>query len=359
MTSFPARWAERLRELSHNRWRVYDRSLSITREGAVVILATFLIGAAAINTGNNLLYLLVAMLLATVTVSGVLSEMVLRGIIVERRLPPSPHAGSLAAIRYRLTNAKKRFPSFALVVEDTVPAERGALVIYLAAGQTAVVESAVRFGKRGRAVFETLEVATRFPFGLFKKRKIVSLPADLIVYPSLSAAGDAAPHGGGYGEDVAVHTRGHGEELHDLRDYGPGDSFRDIHWKTTARRGELTSQDREDEDRPRMTLVFDTEGLGTSPVDAYALERAISQAAGVAKHWEGRGYLVRLVTACGEVPFGRGAAHVHRVWEHLALFAVPREPAPVLTLGPGEAHLIIRPDRGRHAPLTTPSEQVA
>src|SRR4051812_7946069 len=69
------------------------RKLKITREGKFFILLTLSVGLAAINTGNNLLYLLLGMLLALIVVSSIMSELSLRKLTVVRRLPARAQVG--------------------------------------------------------------------------------------------------------------------------------------------------------------------------------------------------------------------------------------------------------------------------
>ena len=81
--------AEQLSEMRARvrRWMEPPRKLRPTRAGWVFFLLLFGVGFAALNTGNNLLYLVLSFLLAFLTLSGVLSESALRGIEVRRRLP--------------------------------------------------------------------------------------------------------------------------------------------------------------------------------------------------------------------------------------------------------------------------------
>src|SRR3954464_2654693 len=75
------------------RWFKPPRRLKITREGKFFILLTLSVGLAAINTGNNLLYLLLGMLLALIVVSSIMSELSLRHLTVVRRLPARAQVG--------------------------------------------------------------------------------------------------------------------------------------------------------------------------------------------------------------------------------------------------------------------------
>ena len=97
-----------------------SRTLRPTRAGWCFFLITFGVGFAALNTGNNLLYLVLSLMLAFLVLSGVLSEAALRGVRVRRRLPRELFAGSAATLGLEIHNAQRRVASFAIVVADRV-----------------------------------------------------------------------------------------------------------------------------------------------------------------------------------------------------------------------------------------------
>ncbi|HKQ70191.1 MAG TPA: hypothetical protein VJT73_12670, partial [Polyangiaceae bacterium] len=99
------------------RWRP-PRKLKFTREGKYFLGITLGVGFAAINTGNNLLYLLLGMLLSLIVLSGVMSELSLRDLNVVRRLPTRAQVGRAHLVEIEVFNRKKRTPSYAIEVED-------------------------------------------------------------------------------------------------------------------------------------------------------------------------------------------------------------------------------------------------
>ena len=94
---------------------------SPTKEGWWFLFATLGLGFAAINTGNNLLYLLLSMLLGTIVVSGVLSEQCLRRLRLHRAAPREIFAGTPAAVGCLLHNGKRVLASYSLTVELPSP----------------------------------------------------------------------------------------------------------------------------------------------------------------------------------------------------------------------------------------------
>ena len=85
------------------------RRLSFTREGKIIVILSVGVGFAAINTGNNLLYLLLGWLLSFIVASGVLSEGTMRGLTVTRRPPPRVHAGQPFLMEISVANGA-RYP---------------------------------------------------------------------------------------------------------------------------------------------------------------------------------------------------------------------------------------------------------
>src|SRR5256885_15976141 len=107
---------EQLREFVR---RLYHyRSISLTSEGTRFVLLSFAVGIAAINTGNNLLYLLLAMMLSLIVMSGILSEQCLKQLRIRRRVPEHVFANCPTTAALSVTNRKPRLPTFSLRVMD-------------------------------------------------------------------------------------------------------------------------------------------------------------------------------------------------------------------------------------------------
>ncbi len=96
-------------------WR---RRLAVTRGGLIFLGMTVLFGVAAINTGTNLLYLILAMLLSLIVMSGVLSELAVKGLRLSRQVPPYVFAEEEIRVRIHVTNPRRRVPAFALEVRE-------------------------------------------------------------------------------------------------------------------------------------------------------------------------------------------------------------------------------------------------
>src|SRR5213592_2126686 len=123
-------------ERSFGRWRLWPRrTLWPARDGWWCLGAALGLGFAAINTGNNLLYLLVSMLLGLIIVSGVLSEQSIRRVRVEPVLPDELFAGRLALFGARVVNRKRWWPSYSISVEVLGVGQRAYLAKLEAGGE--------------------------------------------------------------------------------------------------------------------------------------------------------------------------------------------------------------------------------
>ena len=102
------------------------RQLRFTPEGTRFVIVALAIGVAAINTGNNLLYLILAMLLSMITLSGILSESSLRMVEIKRGLPKVAFAGKPFVVKITAVNNKRRLPSISLTFQDHMDEKREA-----------------------------------------------------------------------------------------------------------------------------------------------------------------------------------------------------------------------------------------
>jgi len=304
------------------------RTIWPTREGWWFIGATMAIGLAATNTGNNLLYLILAMMLSFLVISGMLSEQTMRHVRARREVPRRLFAGTAATVGVSLTNRKRRLPSYALHLSEADPGSseaRAHFFLKIAARSQDTWQYVLAFPRRGRHSFPGLRLFTRFPFGLFAKISRPLLVDPVLVYPAIRPlAPDEIPAvmDPGWRERS---RRGHGAGLYNLRPYRPGDDPRQIHWKTSARTGDLVLKETEDEDRPRVRIAIE-DPAPEAPTSV--VEADIGYAASLAAHAIRRGIQVQMATPEGATEFGQGEVHLDRILERLALYLRPAAPRP-------------------------------
>ncbi len=260
---------------SWTEWIYPHRSLRFTREGWFFLLVTLAVGMAALNTGHNLFYLVFAMLVSLIVVSGLLSERAVRHLAVERRLPAEIFAGSAVAAELRVCNRSRRWSSYAVEVRDGVEGEdrrRVGFVDRLDANAERSFVSLRTFPRRGQRSFRSIHLVTRFPFGLFEKTRIVPAGAPVVVFPPVS---------GGAGRRASLGLEGHalrkhraGEELMGLRRKLAEDDPRRVHWRVSARIGELmVTEQAVSIDRP-LAIFFDSRGPAGEAFEAAVAEAA-------------------------------------------------------------------------------------
>lgn len=335
------------------------RRLLFTRSGAVFTAGILAVGLAAVNTGNNLLFLLLGALLGVVALSGILSEIVLRRVEVVRRLPRGTPVGVPARIRYEVTNLRSRLPILTLEIrESQVPG--AAWVPNLAAGASTVVRNEPLFIRRGTVSLETLTLSTAFPFGLFRKERDIHLPGELVVWPSTERAvppirlgGERIRRSGGESGSAAA-PRG---DFRSLREYRGGDDLRDIHWKASARSGTLMAREYERDESASLWICLDA----AAPTGEEA-EAAVETAASLAARALGEGRRVGLRTQGRDIPPFRGEPQLERILDALARVDFsPELPGLAPPAGPDRALLVTVTGRGRggFGQVVTASERPA
>ena len=299
------------------------RTLRPTREGWWCLAVTVGLGVTAMNTGNNLLYLLESMVLALVVISGVLSEQSVRGVRLWIVRPDEIFADSPVTVGARVRNIKRRRPSYSVSLERPSGRERLGYLPRLGAGEERLLTWEETLPERGRHRLPGLRIATRFPFGLFVKAARPTGTDDVIVYPRRVPPPAALLRQAGEGGVAPARRRGRGHDLHDLRAYQAGDDPRMIHWRVSARTGVLTVRELEAETAQDACIVLRGDGRH----EPARREHALAEAAAVAVALLERGARVGVVGGGINVPPGHGSAHRRRILTSLALYE-PGPPTP-------------------------------
>jgi uncharacterized protein (DUF58 family) len=291
------------------------RRLRFARSGAMFTGGALLLGVAAIATGNNLLFLLLGAMLGFITLSGWLSEQMIRSVDVTRRPPRAATAGDPARIGYDLHNRKRRMPSFAVEVgEEGMPGRAWLPVV--AADAVATGRAEAQWTKRGVYPLRTVVMATSFPFGLFRKERDLEIAGEVVVWPRHDRpVREPRPSGervrrAGETFSGAAGARG---EYRGLRPYRPGDDPRDVHWRTSARLGEPVVREYE-RDRSQALWIC----LELRAADEDAAETAAEIAGSLASAAMRRGEAFGFATAEARVAPGAGPVQLERVLEALA-----------------------------------------
>jgi len=299
---------------------------SVTVEGLLFVVFLLIIGFAAWNNGNNLLYLVLSAMLAFLIAANLIARISLADVSIQLRFPDHIFAGEPASISVTLLNHKRFMPSYSLMVEalsdadghktggseDSRDAEEqrrkgannspgkdiatphfsnpapallsspwqsglGKLAYFVLAPARSSARQRIEhtFDRRGRYPITGFRIATKFPAGFFKKWRRIDASGEILVYPKPQPLDDfyhALPMLAG---QIQSHARGSGDDLYAIRRYHPSDHIRYIDWKATAKSMSMMVREHMREDEWRLTIVFDT----TMPAGSSA-QRLLAEQAG-------------------------------------------------------------------------------
>jgi uncharacterized protein (DUF58 family) len=232
----------------------------VTRLGMAYSLATGLVGSAALLSANNLLFLLLGAMLATLIISGFLNRISLAGLELELQLPDHITARSKTAARIRLRNEKTWLPSFSIHlagVRDSIYSSRLYFPL-LAARKRVDIPVEVVFRKRGLHTENSFQLESRFPFGFAQRTVDLTLRRDVIVYPSLDPRPEFVELLAQVRGELDAFARGHGSDFYRIRPYYANESARHVDWRATAHTGDLQVREFAREQEPVVEVYVDT-----------------------------------------------------------------------------------------------------
>jgi uncharacterized protein (DUF58 family) len=323
------------------RWWNIRIQFRLTREGGVYIAGIFLLALAALNTGNNLLFLILAAMLAGILMSGVLSTVVLSGNTLELEVPEHIFAGQPALALVKLRNEKDTLPSFSLrIVADQKKGEKnsaGGQVLlqpvyfpFIPRQTTAEQRVELLFPRRGLYRQDAFGIRTRFPFGFLEKTRRVESPVQVLVYPPVSPTDEFYEILPLVSGELESYYRGRGHDLYSIRDYQSTDSARFVDWKASARTGGLKVREFTREDERQVVLVLDPvihePEPGQPPVTDLAarFERGVALCACLAWHFYQVNAEIAFRMEREVVPMGPAGESIYEILRELAL-VVPRK----------------------------------
>ena len=275
------------------------RGRSFVAAGAACFVAALLVGQDEIIRLG--VFLVALPLLSALVVSRTRYRLSCHRVLVPGRVP----AGQQSSVRLRLENVS-RLPTSVLFVEDALAYSLGArprfVLDRVEAGGGREVSYPVRSDVRGRFRVGPLSVRLSDPFGMCELTRGFAAVDELVVTPVISPlpgiglGGEWA--GGGDTQSRAVASSG--EDDASTREYRYGDDLRKVHWKSTARTGELMVRREEQPWQSRATVLLDTRlsaHVGAGPGSSF--EWAVAAAASVGVHLARAGYTLRFVTDAG------------------------------------------------------------
>ncbi|MDP3110544.1 MAG: DUF58 domain-containing protein [Thermodesulfovibrionales bacterium] len=296
-----------------------------TKEGKRFLLATLLIAVAAANTGNNLIYLILAMMLSILVISIIVLKINLRGLVLSFSVKYPVFANSGTIMKVSLFSRKKMIPSFSVHVNLPEGIAGQCIIPHIPSASLVSQDVNGIFRKRGIYRYGDFSISSSFPFILFTKKVKARVEGEIIVYPEIKDIDELIPEITGSGYDRYVTRHGAGDEFMMIREFRYGDSMRRIQWKASAKTGKLMVKDMGMDEPRLLTVILDnikspqppfTKG-GQGGITSF--EKAVSFAASVAYKFIRIGFFVRLLTCKKLIPFGSGQEQLFKILDALAL----------------------------------------
>lgn len=314
------------------------KSISVCPEGGYFLLVLAFVLGGAVLREINLLVVLSGMMLGPLLLSIWLALSTLRRLELRREMPEVVCAGDLLVVGVQAANRRRRLASWGLLVEDRIHRQGNSsrendilasvLLPHVQAGESDRIAYQGRLTKRGRYEFGPLRVSTRFPLGLVKGSLAIPLTRSLLVYPR---PGRLLPAWKKSLETELLGTqrsqRRHGQlegDFFGLRGWRSGDSRRWIHWRSTAKRGNLMVRQFERQRGQDLRLVLEL-WLPEHPTPRQLenVELAVSFVATIVSERcrHGSSHL-QLAVACRQPANVQGAASIVLMQEAMEMLAV-------------------------------------
>ncbi len=265
--------------------------IALTVPGLFLMATAMGIGTAAYNTASNILFITLSLLLACLLLSGLLSWFNFMGLGWRVRPQGAWRAGHETLVTLEVRNGKRWLPTYSLwfelatqprhipepehggknlrmreilaAAEQYITRGRVSLRERVEPGGTVTLDWGVKPTRRGETLLELGAVGSLFPFGFLRKNIGTDLKQTVLVWPAqveYQWAGAMTAHAGAQGRRTA--RAGFGDDLLALRKYQQGDSHRLIHWKASARLGQMMVRQFAAESRDGFVLSLDS----TAPV---------------------------------------------------------------------------------------------
>jgi uncharacterized protein (DUF58 family) len=235
----------------------FDGVVRFTRIGASYLVLTVVIGFAALNTGNNALYIALTFMLGCLLLSGIASKGGLKHLVVELQTVDDPWAGRPAHATLRVLN-RSRIWNVRDVVITSAELSAPILVPLLERRRELFVNADLLFARRGIVQLKSVDLYTRYPFGFFLKKRRLRFSGEVVVYPRLLEGDERRerflPVAG---EQSAANRPGPGTAVHSFREYVRGDSLRHVYWKKSAGLGRWVMRQTELEAARAVHVAFD------------------------------------------------------------------------------------------------------
>jgi uncharacterized protein (DUF58 family) len=235
-----------------------------------LFIVVFIIGGAVLGE-VNLLVALAGMMVGPFLFNWRFVQLTLRGLVVTRRLPRRVCAGEILTVSITAENRRQRLASWVVMVQDQLQRFNDAsgqqsrsvrvLLPRIPVNQSCTAQYRTLIMQRGRYTFGPMQISTRFPLGLVQAITSHRDESSLLVYPKL---GNLTPRWLQVVNSRLVGSQSEGRhqglmegDYYGLREWRTGDSLRWIHWRTSAKLGDLAVRQFEQQRNRDLALVLD------------------------------------------------------------------------------------------------------
>ena len=271
--------------------------IRIRRRALGLIGGALLLFFAGTNIQSGWLFVLSSLLLGA-TVGGTLFPLsMVRRLRVERHAPPEAFVGDKVPVDLIVEN-RARGTRLSVVIRDPHVAPTVAFVSAIRAGEQVSIRTVRVATRRGVVEAAPVEIASTAPFGVAEARRTVEASGRIVIFPRVVPLDGLRLFEGAADRSSLLGSgtqRGDGQEFIGVRDYRHGDSLRNVHWPSTARRGTLVVKEMELERPGSLLIIVDTWGDGGR--GETALDLCCTVAASVAMEALGTGHDVLLAGA--------------------------------------------------------------
>jgi uncharacterized protein (DUF58 family) len=287
---------------------------------------------AAVNTGNNLIYMIFSAALAALLVSGILSRLNLAGLQASAVLPGVIHARQEFPSVVTLQNEKAWLSSVSVLVEPgfdcpltsgdpkTDPVQTPAAYYLYAAGQSASRRQVrTLISRRGRYQHSILRISSQFPFGFVKRGIRVAPTEEFFVFPEIEPPNEFFEILPLLTGSFESYYRGMGSDLYSIRDYTEGEDARFLDWKATAKTTKLKMREFTRQDERRCCFVFDNLYPDFSEESRPSFEKAVRVCANAVRHFHEMDNETRLVTRSESTLFSKSSEALLEMMRILAV----------------------------------------
>ncbi len=314
-------------------WRSLLKRISrqpVTFGGFLFALAVLLVGITAIVSANNLLFLILAAMLSTMMMSGLVSRLSLAGLELDFVLPDHVAARRRLAGRIYIRNRKRWLPSFSIHLNGSEDSVLTTLYFPVIPGGATLDETVeVLFQKRGLYRENGFQFTTRFPFAFLERRAYVTLRRDVLVYPCIDPQPGFDDMLAAVRGDMDALIRGRGSDFYRIRPYEALESARHVDWKATAHTGTLQVREFAREQDRVLEIYLD---LDVRPEQSAWFEQAVDACAYLAWAIGLRGGRIRFRSQECDIAVPE-MADVYAIMKYLAT-VTPRRGK--LTAGPAD-----------------------